>query len=231
MKTLLVSALLCVLCVSCGGGSASNSGPTSTPPTSTRQTQVANAGAIEGFHGSTAKTTTTQSFSLLPKVYAQTTTSINLTGGYSGFMGQYPPLELQQITGPAAFPVYGVGSFAPLCQPIPLGGGVSPTTLCPFAQATASVSAGHALANQGLTPNAANLINPAFVTGAGTLGPLVVYGSAFTGSGTGSALIEVWVLPRRHGHGHRNQLLIAGDDGLDWPTGPLHQHSNVHCSG
>src|ERR1700759_1678180 len=136
MKTLLVSAFLCVLCVSCGGGSASNSGPTSPPPASTKQTQVANAGAIEGFHGSTAKTTTTHSFSLLPKVYAQTTTSIVLTGGYSGLMPVYPPAETQQITGAAAYPIYGVGSFLEQC----VSGQISSsTTVCPFAQATASM--------------------------------------------------------------------------------------------
>src|ERR1700744_6739684 len=103
MKTLLVSALLCALSVGCGGG-MTRSAPTSTPtpPASTKQTQQLNAGALEGFHGSTAKTTTTHSFSLLPKVYAQTTTSIVLTGGYSGLMPVYPPAETKQIKGAAA---------------------------------------------------------------------------------------------------------------------------------
>jgi hypothetical protein len=203
---------------------ASNSAPTSTPtpPASTKQTQVANAGALEGFHGTSAKTTTTHSFSLLPKVYAQTTTSINLTGGYSGFMGQYPPLELQQVSGAVAYPVYGVGSFAPFCQPISIGGSISSTSLCPFAQATASMSPGQALATQGLTPSQSNLVNPAFVTGAGTLGPLVVYGSAGSGSGTGTALIEVWVL--------RSGAVISTGITCSLPVTPLPLGQPARCT-
>jgi hypothetical protein len=172
---------------------SSNSAPTSapTPPTSTAKTQQVAAGAPEGFHGSNAKVTTTHSFSLLPKVYAQSTTSINLTGGYSGLMPYYPPAELVQISGAAAYPIYGVGSFLTQCISGQIG---SSTTLCPYAQATGSMTAGQALATQGLTPSQTNYVNPAFVTGAGTLGPLVVYGSAGTSSGAGTALIEVWVL-------------------------------------
>jgi hypothetical protein len=193
MKNLLASLVLSIFVVGCGG-TMSSSNPTSSPapPASTARTQQMTAGALEGFHGTTAKTTTTHSFSLLPKVYAQTTTSINLTGGYSGFMGTYPPLELAQPTGAVAYPIYGVGSFVSLCQSFQ-GGSVNPTQLCPFAQASGMMSAGQVLATQGVTPGPANLVNPAFVTGAGTLGPLVVYGSAGTNS-SGSAVIEVWVL-------------------------------------
>lgn len=100
-----------------------------------------------------------------------------------------PPGESPAVSGPAAYPIYGVGSFDIRCST-----GDTNTNGCPFAQATSTMSAGQALAAQALTVSQSNVfVNPNYVTGDGTLGPMVVYGSA-AGVGGGTALFEVWVL-------------------------------------
>jgi hypothetical protein len=190
MKTLLIAVLLSISVVGCGGSSMTTM-PTTPLPTSKTTTFPMNGGAVAGFHGNIAKTTTTHSFSVIPKVYAQTTTTVSLTGTFSGYSSVLPPPEIGPAA-PAAYPVYGVGSLAPNCQ-----GATLPTSSqgsCPFGVATGSMTAGQALATQGLTPSQGNLVNPAFVTGAGTIGPLVVYAAPGSGTGGGTELVEVWVL-------------------------------------
>ncbi len=150
-----------------------------------------NGGTITGFHGNIAKSTTTHQFSLVPPVYAQTTT-VTLTGTYTGYS---PLLQNNTSNVPIAWPIYGVGTFLPTCENISTEG----TTPCPFGTARGSMDPGQALASQiNSTTIVGTEFAPGLVTGNGSLGPLVVY--AYTYNSTvpaGSSLsdsVEVWVI-------------------------------------
>jgi hypothetical protein len=181
-------------------GCSSKSTPSPSQPTGPTSSYAFNGGAIAGFHGNVSKKTTTYKFSLIPRAYAQTTV-VTLSGTYSGYAPLFQGAESQgqgipipQGSVPIAYPIYGVGTFSLSC------GGGGTTGSCPYGVGGGSMDPGQALASQA-TPTAAlsGSLAPGFVTGGGTLGPLVVYaydlnGTLPVGSSTTSDLVEVWVI-------------------------------------
>jgi hypothetical protein len=105
------AAVLLVIIGLTGCSSKFNSAPLQpTGPTNPTNSYAFNGGAIAGFHGNVSERTTALKFSLIPLVYAQTTT-ILLSGTYTGY-GLYTPTG---ASAPVAFPVYGVGTLLPVC--------------------------------------------------------------------------------------------------------------------
>jgi hypothetical protein len=194
MKPFLGVLVLCLWLTGCS--SKSNGSPSQ--PTAPQVLPFAfNGGAIAGFHGNAMKATTTHTFSLVPPVYAQTASTVALTGTYSGYSSQFTGALGNGQGNPnlpdtlVAFPIFGVGTFASICQ------GQGGTGTCPFATASGSMDAGQVLATKvsPLTVQQGSLA-PAFVTGTGSLGPLVVYAtSGNVGPLTGASdPVEVWVI-------------------------------------
>jgi hypothetical protein len=183
--------------VGCTNKNASQSQQTQPQPT----TNAFNGGTISGFHANATKTTTSRKFSLVPPVYAQTTSTITLTGAYSGYTANFEGAESQgqgvaiaQGSVPIAYPIYGVGTLSPNCAP-----GGNSLLNCPFAAGAGSMSASQALASQVSASTAIQgKLAPAFVAGGGTIGPMVAFGYAINGtipSGpTANDLVEVWVI-------------------------------------
>jgi hypothetical protein len=185
LKPFLPILVLGIVLTGCSGKSSPS--PSPSQPTSPNNSHSLNGGAIAGFHGGVAKTTTSYHISLLSTVYAQTT-SVSLTGTYTGY-GFYNNLG----NVPEAFPVYGVGTLFSSCA-----GPSSTSGPCPSATASGSMDPGQVLASQALTETIASVgssFSPAIVTGSGTLSPLVVYAYANnpTTAGTGD-LIEIWTV-------------------------------------
>lgn len=180
MKSCVAILALGVALTGCSSKSSSAPKPPANLPS-----YLINGGVITGFHGSVAKKTTTSRFSLIPLVYAQTTT-VTLTGSYSGY-GVYYGLS----GGPVAFPVYGVGTLLPICLNQVSNVWNGP---CPSATSSGSLDPGQALASQAVSAPLLGAFFPAAVTGDGTLGPLVVY-AVVQNSATSSTSdpVEVWV--------------------------------------
>jgi hypothetical protein len=146
-KLLLFSLLFNLLLViaACGGAGKSVS-------TAVNNKLHAFVGAMPGFHGLTATKTTAFEFSITPKLYAQTTTTVSFTGSYSGFCP-----SLNAASGAASL-FYGSGTLDALaCGTTSFAGN-------PDNALTAAQNAGGAQ----------------LVIGNGTLGPLVAYADSST---------------------------------------------------
>jgi hypothetical protein len=144
--SLFLNGLL-ILAVACNSGRSGNSGSsTTTPPSPAHHAFI---GAVPGFHGLSAKQTTSFDFSLVPELHAQSQTTVSFTGSYSGYCSQLTPPSDGNVS---AFVLYGAGSL-------------DPSTSC---------STWYENTDAGLSA-AQNANGGQLVIGDGTLGPLVAW--------------------------------------------------------
>jgi hypothetical protein len=145
-KALVISALFnaLLILVACGGHVATVNNPLGGK-------LHAFAGAMPGFRGLTATKTTAFEFSIVPKVYAATTTTVSFTGSYSGFC-----TDLNTPQGGAAV-LWSGSQDAAACD----------GTFYTGNSDNSATAAANAPAHQ-------------LVIGDGTLGPLVAYADSST---------------------------------------------------